>query len=87
MSSEIKFFLHPRNIRLLMGGIFASEENYLFIFNQSSFFSKLPLTQGFYHISSTFMTIPQSSKNNHIELNILVLALILAEEIQMHCHF
>lgn len=39
MSSEIKLFLHLGHIRLLMGGVFASEEDYL-VFLISLYFSQ-----------------------------------------------
>lgn len=55
MNSKIKLFLHLGHSNLLMGGIFATEQD--FFFNQSSFFLKtkpLSLSQGIYHIFNVY---------------------------------
>lgn len=56
MSSKIKLFLHLGHSNLLMGGIFATEQDFIFFFNQSSFFSKLSLwaSQEIYHIFNVY---------------------------------
>lgn len=88
MSSKIKLFLHLGHSNLLMGGIFATEQDFFFFLINPRFsqnWASEPLKRFITFLM--FMTKPQRPKSNSIQLNILMLALVLTEEIQTHCHF
>lgn len=89
MRSKIKLLRLLGHSYLSTGGIFASEQDFFLYLNPhfSQNWASEPLSQGIYHIFNMFITKPQRPKNNSIQLNILMLALVLTEETEMHCHF